>query len=112
MRYDPIGHSLAVVPNSHLGSQYARDEANSLVDTGRATLIGLLAESGKTAAKYKNAKTLVWRDAGVVLGYMSIVAQALKLSFCPLGVTGEPYMTEFLESDALQSAGIALLGSS
>ena len=70
-----------------------------------------MAEPGKTAAKYEHHETLVWRDAGVVLGYMSLVAEALGLSFCPLGLTGRPQLTEFLpESQAMHGVGLSVLG--
>ncbi|WP_116807342.1 nitroreductase family protein [Steroidobacter cummioxidans] len=111
MRYDPIEHALVDLAGSMESAAASRDAAGSLIDLGQGTLIGLVAEFGKTAAKYENHETLVWRDAGVALGYMSIVAEALGLAFCPLGITGQPYLTDYL-SDAtrLQAAGLAALG--
>lgn len=112
MRYDPVEHALVDMPESTHSAAAGRDAANHLIDLGQSTLIGLVAEPGKTAAKYENHETLVWRDAGVALGYMSIVAEAIGLTFCPLGITGEPYLTDYL-SDAtrLQAAGLAALGA-
>jgi hypothetical protein len=82
-----------------------------LVELGFGTLVSLVAEPGKTAAKYANHESLVWRDAGVVLGYMSLMAEALKLSFCPLGITGRPYVTDCLpNASTLQAVGLAVLG--
>jgi nitroreductase len=75
-------------------------------------LIALAAESGRTAAKYENAESLIWRDAGIALGYMSIVAEALGLTFCPLGVLGEPYVSAVVSGDPrIQAAGLAVLGA-
>lgn len=111
MRYDPVEHALVDVPGSTDSAEASRDAAGRLVDLGQGTLIGLVAEPGKTAAKYENHETLVWRDAGVVLGYMSIIAEALGLTFCPLGITGQPYLTDYLSDAApLQAAGLAALG--
>ena len=54
----------------------------------------------------------MWRDAGVVLGYMSLVAEALSLAFCPLGITGEPFLTDYLSTASrLKAVGLAILGA-
>lgn len=111
MLYDPVAHALIELPESSHSAATARAAANYLFDTGGGMLIGLVAEPGKTAAKYENHETLVWRDAGVILGYMSLVAEALGLPFCPLGITGGPYVTDYLSSSAmLQSVGMAVVG--
>jgi nitroreductase len=111
MRYVPVEHALAEIPGSNASATALREASHQLVDVGRAALVGLVAEPGKTAAKYEHHETLVWRDAGVVLGYMSLVAEALGLSFCPLGLTGRPQLTEFLpESQAMHGVGLSVLG--
>jgi hypothetical protein len=76
-----------------------------------ALLMALVCEPGKTAAKYEHFESLVWRDAGVVLGYMSIVAEALGLNFCPLGLVGDPWPPEQGGTLLLKGAGLAALSS-
>jgi len=111
LRYDPIEHALIELPSSGASAAAGREAVRPLVELGYGTLVGLVAEPGKTAAKYANHESLVWRDAGVVLGYMSLIAEALKLSFCPLGTTGRPYLTDCLPNAiSLQAAGLAVLG--
>lgn len=108
-RYDPVAHALVALPGSDANAAASREAANSLVDLAHGTVIGIVAEPGKTAAKYKGHDSLVWRDAGVVLGYLSVIAEALQLPFCPLGITGQPYLTANLpNSDALQAVGFAV----
>lgn len=110
-RYDPLEHALIELLNSDISVAASREAAGSLVKLANGFLIGLVAEPGKTAAKYEHHATLVWRDAGVVLGYMSVVAEALGIAFCPLGITGQPYLTAQLpNSSALQAVGIAVVG--
>jgi hypothetical protein len=77
-----------------------------------ATLLAFVAEPGKTASKYENHETLVLRDAGVMLGYLSVVSEFLGFSFCPLGLTGEPYISQqLLNGDGrLTGVGLALVG--
>ncbi len=110
-RYDPLEHALIELLDSELSVAASRKAADSLVELANGLLIGLVAESGKTAAKYEHHATLVWRDAGVVLGYMSIVAEAIGVAFCPLGITGRPYLTAQLpNASALQAVGLAVMG--
>jgi hypothetical protein len=111
-RYDPIEHSLVELPTSIEGAAATRAFVEGVVPVGRGAVLGLVAEPGKTAAKYKNHESLVWRDAGVLLGYMSVVAEALELSFCPLGVIGQSQLTAYLtEPHGLHGAGLAILGA-
>ena len=73
-------------------------------------LVGFIAESGKTASKYENPESLVWRDAGTLLGYMSLVAEALRLQFCPLGLTGDPELGDVLAPQSgLHGAGLSIV---
>lgn len=112
MRYDPVEHALIELPGSTDSAAAGRDAAARLLELEQGVLLGLVAEPGKTAAKYENHETLVWRDAGVVLGYMSLVAEALGLAFCSLGITGQAYLTDYLRDDsALQAVGVAVLGA-
>jgi len=110
LRYDPLNHALVELPDSGASAAAGRQAACNLVELARGTLIGLVAEPGKTAAKYEHPESLVWRDAGVVLGYLSVMAEALGLAFCPLGITGQPYSTEYLpDSSTLQAVGLAVV---
>jgi hypothetical protein len=109
-RYDPVRHALVELPESAANCALARCAADELVAVGRGLLLGLVAEPGKTAAKYINPETLIWRDAGVVLGYMSVVAEVLGLSFCPLGITGNAQLSHLLAPRLLFGVGLALLG--
>jgi hypothetical protein len=90
----------------------ARQESGVLVPLNRGVLIALASEPGKTAAKYENPHSLVWRDAGTVLGYMSVVAEALGLTFCPLGLLGKRFVSEMVAGDPrIQATGLAILGA-
>lgn len=111
MRYDPVTHELVELLGSTDSAAAGRDVASHIIELRRGVLLGLVTEPGKTSVKYENHETLVWRDAGVVLGYMSLVAEALGLSFCPLGITGHPYLTAYLPAPTqLQASGLAVVG--
>lgn len=109
-RYDPVKHALVEVRGSEAAAAGARASAGELVPLERGVLLALVAEPGKTAAKYSNHESLVWRDAGVVLGYMSLVGEALGLSFCPLGITGDVHVRALNAGERLMGTGLAVLG--
>lgn len=109
-RYDPASHELVSVPSS-LDTQAVRREVDGLVAAPSATLLLLVAEPGKTAAKYLNPCSLVWRDAGVLLGYLSLAAEALGLAFVPLGITGDPWAGILVDEAGLTGVGAALVGA-
>lgn len=110
-RYDPVGHALVELPASGHGAGQAVEAAQASLELGKGCVVALVAEPGKTGSKYEDPDSLVLRDAGVVLGYMSVVAEALSLAFCPLGITGHPKVVADLPfAAALRAAGLAVLG--
>lgn len=110
-RYDPAGHCLVEINGSEIHADTARAIADQVVPLDEAVFLAFVAEPDKTAAKYEHSQSLVWRDAGVLLGYLSLISEALDLNFCPLGATGNPHMAELLghHSD-LTGVGFALIG--
>lgn len=109
-RYDPIGHKLKGVDESKMLAHSARAFADELVATGAATLLALVAEPGKTEAKYDHSESLVWRDAGVIIGAIAWTAEALGLNLCPLGTTGHAYVAPLGPDGALVGMGMLLIG--
>lgn len=110
-RYNTRGHSLEELPGSELLASCLREAANKAVATQASTLIALVAEPGKTGAKYTHPTSLVMRDAGVILGYLSLCSEVLGLNFCPLGMTGDEYLKSLDEQGKLRGVGLALIGS-
>lgn len=110
VRYDPIGHMLKGVDESKASANSARAFADELVTTGAATLVALVAEPGKTGAKYDHPESLVWRDAGVIVGAMAWTAEALGLNLCPLGTTGHHYVAQLGPEGAFVGMGMLLIG--
>jgi hypothetical protein len=48
----------------------------------------LAAKFDATLSRYPQGATLVWRDAGVALGYLHLAATAMGLGSCMLGTAG------------------------
>ena len=109
-RYDPFRHALVKVPTT-VDAHLVRREMEELVAAPAATLLLFAAEPGMTAAKYGNPWSLVWRDAGVLQGCLSLAAEALDLRFCLLGVTGEPWTSRLLDQPGLVGVGAAFVGA-
>lgn len=108
-RYDPMEHVLVELP-SPVQTGDVRRTLNEIVPGDDATLLLFAAEPGKTFAKYADACSLIWRDAGVLLGYFAVAAEALSLSFSPLGVTGEPWVSHLVGAGELVGVGAAFVG--
>ena len=109
--YEPKIHFLIEVPNATQALEGLHAHSRQVVKADDATQLLLLAEPGKTLAKYNHGCSLIWRDAGVLIGVMALTAQALDLHFCPLGITGEPWASKLSEQGQLAGVGLALLGS-
>lgn len=110
-RYDARTHRLAVLGNSADVLHHLRAEAARIVDPGRGTLVAFVAEPGLTAAKYENPESLLWRDAGVLQGAISLVAEAVGLNLCLLGATGNPWVGRLAEEGKLTGVGLGILGA-
>lgn len=108
-RYDGRSHAL-----ERLAAPLAEGLLSAcaeLVPPQKGTLLLFAAEPGKTAAKYEHSASLVWRDAGILQGGLALVAEAMGLNFCLLGMTGEPWVSSLSEKGGLYGVGMALVGS-
>jgi SagB-type dehydrogenase family enzyme len=109
-RYDPYRHSIWEL-RSNLSPSSVRAALEEVLPGGDATLMLFAAEPGLTFAKYNQACSLIWRDAGVLQGILSLAAEALGLHFCLIGVTGEPWVSGLIEQNTLVGVGAAYVGA-
>jgi hypothetical protein len=110
-RYNSQEHGLDLLRDDEELLQPLLEHCEQVVPRGRGHLILFVAEPGKTAAKYENSESLVWRDAGILQGSLALVAAALGLNYCLLGITGNPWITQLSDQGKLQGVGVAILGS-
>lgn len=110
-RYNPLEHSLDVLAKAGSVLRPLVEFSEEVVSKQDGRLMLFVAEPGMTSAKYKRSESLVWRDAGVLQGIISLVAAALDLNFCLLGVTGNPWVAQLSSECKLQGVGIATLGA-
>lgn len=109
-RYDSRRHGLVKLPAPAETFAAFEEECHKTLPAARATRLLLVAEPGKTCAKYQHAESLIWRDAGALLAVMAVIAEALDYSFCPLGITGEPWASRLAPAGVLIGVGVALVG--
>jgi SagB-type dehydrogenase family enzyme len=111
LRYDPDQHGLASLSEIDNPLAGLWDAISQVVNPQAGTALLFVAEPGKIYAKYQYGNSLIWRDAGVIIGHMALVAEALNLNFCPLGITGEPWVSNLTRRHQFVGVGVALLGS-
>lgn len=108
-RYDPTTHAL-----DHLAEQRGllelRESSRAYIDPGPGTLVLFAAEPGLTEAKYGDAASLIWRDAGVLQGAIALLAPQAGMATCFLGLTGDRFLSGLGEQGQLIGVGTAILG--
>ena len=109
--YLPDMHALAPLRIPEQIRFEIRDELLPVIDIQSGIIVRLIAEPGKTSAKYSDADSLVWRDSGVLVGQMALVAEALECNFCPLGITGHDWCSGLKLEGRLAGTGLAVFGS-
>lgn len=111
MRYLPDHHAMECLNPDVLSPADVRAQLRGVVGSTKATILLFIAEPEKTAAKYANPCSLVWRDAGNLQGFIALAAEALSLGFCSLGITGESWARLLDEQGHLAGVGVGLFGT-
>ena len=97
--YDPVAHKLCKLVVKETSSL---DElvnlVNRVIPPEQATIILFGAQFERTLSVYKYGESLVWRDAGALIATLSLVAESLELNCCALGITGEPFLSQIVNS--------------
>ncbi|MCO3670171.1 SagB/ThcOx family dehydrogenase [Pseudomonas aeruginosa] len=110
--YEPRTHHLVELRQAAEKLAGLFEHTRQVLEGADATRILFLAEPSKTLCKYQDGCSLVWRDAGALLAVIALAATALELTFCPLGITGEPWASSLADQGKLAGVGLALLGAS
>lgn len=96
--YNSRAHALDRLECRQRGLIALVNAVQRVVPTRRAVMVIIIGFPERTSRFYTAPESLLWRDAGALLGVMSVVASGLKLAFCPLGITCEPYVSRLLGS--------------
>jgi len=98
MLYDPIGHSLQHVELGVETPNTLLSELATMVRVGQATILWFAADFDLMLGSYANGESLVWRDVGALISTICFVVEAMGLGCCPIGFTGEPFISNMLNS--------------
>lgn len=108
--YDARAHALAQVVATR--SDALRDlTREAQVASARGTVLWCVAHPDRTLSRYRNGESLIWRDAGVLLGAIAVIAEALGVACTLVGPTGDRAVRRAFGADAhLAGAGGCVVG--
>jgi hypothetical protein len=109
--YQSISHALATLQADQENINGLLIAAERILMRQNATVLWFGAQFERTLSRYENGDSLIWKDAGALTATLAFVAEALNLTFCPIGITGEPYMSRCLQTNKVTGVGGAYVGS-
>ena len=109
--YNPFEHTLNALKLDETIVDDLISHVNENIVIGEATLIWFIAHPDRTAAKYDNPQSLIWRDAGALLHCIQSTGAAMGLASCPVGTLAEPYLSLLFNNTAIVSAGGIIVGN-
>ncbi|MYF31328.1 MAG: SagB/ThcOx family dehydrogenase [Gammaproteobacteria bacterium] len=110
-RYSPLAHQLeGLRVRRREELETFLEDCGQILPEAAGTAIVLVGEVNRVAAAYTRPESLLWRDAGVLLQTLALVATAYRLAFCPLGILGTPVVRAMGLSEYVSAVGVALIG--
>ena len=115
-RYDPINHSLdrVAAPNADVERLLLDGAMGAALRTPPPVLVILAADFRRLSWKYEGiAYALTLKNAGVLFAMMQLVATAMRLQSCPVGIGDSDLFARAAGTRALEQSSIGefLLGS-
>lgn len=108
--YEPLSHSLLRLDVPVELQREFFDDVNQTLLLGDSTLIWFSIQYMRTASKYTDYESLVWRDAGAQLCCLQQVAKYVGLDSCPIGYLAEDTFNKMFQCDSLISGGGMIVG--
>lgn len=99
--YDPVAHALVEVGVVNPGAiEELVALSRRLANSPGGAVVCFAVHPDRTASRYEHAESLIWRDAGVLLGICAVVAEGIGLNFTPVGATGTELLQRAFDADA------------
>lgn len=109
--YDPIGDAIERLRLKRIeGLQDFRDQVTSCIPEARGFALGLLGDAVMAGEAYREPESLLWRDAGVLIQTISMVACAEGHAACALGVHGRGLVSALGLEGQFLALGAVLIG--
>ena len=101
--YDPEEHVLRSSTAFESAWSINRREIGNILGAKHGVTLQFVGDRRRYEACYRNWEILFWRDAGVLLGFVAVIATALGLTPMPVGRNG----TELIEAAGFDSRYLA-----
>lgn len=108
--YEPLSHSLVRLGIPAELQREFFDDVNQTLPLGDSILIWFSVQYMRTASKYTDFESLVWRDAGAQLYCLQQVAKYVGLDSCPIGYLAEDTFHRMFQCASLISGGGMIIG--
>lgn len=108
--YEPLSHSLRRLDVPVELQREFFDDINQTLPLGDSVLIWFSIQYMRTASKYNDYESLVWRDTGAQLCCLQQVAKYVGLDSCPIGYLAEDTFNRLFHCDSLVSGGGMIIG--
>ena len=110
-RYAPLKHQIEILRVSHRGAlESFLCDCREILPEASGTAIVLVGDMNRVAALYMRPESLLWRDGGVLLQTLALVATAYRLAFCPLGILGNSVVRSLELPERVSAVGVAMIG--
>lgn len=108
--YQPLNHILRrlVVP-ADLELAFYEDVEQTL-PFGKSTLLWFSVQYMRTASKYNEPMSLVWRDVGAQLCCLQQAAKFVGMDSCPIGYLAQESFNNMFHTDKIMSGGGMIIG--
>ena len=107
--YDPLAHALGSLVNDSTSLQQLFEHAMTVVPARAATILWMAGDQKWISNFYNDEESLLWRDSGCLAGVLTLVAEALGIGACILGISGEPHLSRLFDGN-LAGFGAVLVG--
>lgn len=110
-RYAAFKHQIEVLRISDRTSLRSFvSDCHQILPEALGTAIVFVGDLDRVAALYERSESLLWRDAGVLLQTLALVATAYGLAFCPLGILGDLVVRSLGLPERALAVGVAMIG--
>ncbi len=108
--YMPLNHSLQKLSISEDMEQAFYKDVEQTLLFGKSTLLWFSVQYMRTASKYTEPMSLIWRDVGAQLCCLQQAAKYVGMDSCPIGYLAQETFNNMFHTDKLMSGGGMIIG--
>ena len=108
--YQPLKHTLRKLIIEEELQRAFFENVEETLPFGESVLLWFSMQYMRTASKYTDYESLVWRDAGAQLCCLQQAAKYAGIDSCPIGYLAEESFGAMFKTDKLMSGGGLIIG--